>query len=214
MALRAIEPTTTVSTASAVEVAGRPAYELVLTPKDSQTLISAVKIAVDGETSAPLRVQVLGADAKTVAEVAYESVDFTAPEARYFTFNPPAGAKVTEKGTVEAPAAKKPSKADREAAQAKLDEARDHTQVVGIGVEQRRGGGRAGIGEQRPADHVPQLAPDGPGTAGLAGAGRDRVLRGADRRRPRRRGRGAAAAALRRPGEVTPGVPAHDGGRG
>ena len=133
MALRAIEPTTTVSTASAVEVAGRPAYELVLTPKDSQTLISAVKIAVDGETSAPLRVQVLGADAKTVAEVGYDSVDFTAPEARYFTFNPPAGAKVTEKGTVAKPAAKKPSKADREAAQAKLDAARDQTKVVGTG---------------------------------------------------------------------------------
>jgi outer membrane lipoprotein-sorting protein len=116
MALKAIDPTTTVSTASAVEVAGRPAYELVLTPKDQQTLITSVKIAVDGTTSAPLRVQVLGAEAKTVAEVAFESVDFTAPEARWFTFNPPAGTKVTEKGTVEAPAAKKPSKADREAA--------------------------------------------------------------------------------------------------
>lgn len=130
-ALEAVGPSTVVSTDSAVEVAGRPAYELLLTPKDDRTLISAVTIAVDSETSAPLRVQVLGDAAQTVAEVAFDSVDFAVPDAEQFAFNPPPGAEVTEKGTVEAP--EKPSKADRAAAQKKAAEVRDDTEVVGSG---------------------------------------------------------------------------------
>ena len=48
--LAALEPTTTVSTDSAVTVADRAAYELVLDPNDDDTLISQVRIAIDGET--------------------------------------------------------------------------------------------------------------------------------------------------------------------
>ena len=43
--LKMLEPTTTVTSDSSVEVAGRPAYELVLDPNDSTTLISQVRIA-------------------------------------------------------------------------------------------------------------------------------------------------------------------------
>ena len=60
--LKALEPTTTVTSDSSVEVAGRPAYELVLDPNDSNTLISQVRIAIDGDTKMPLRVQVFGTD--------------------------------------------------------------------------------------------------------------------------------------------------------
>ena len=56
--LTAVEPTTTVTVGSAEQVAGRPAYELVLEPKDPLTTVETVRIAVDGETSVPLRVQV------------------------------------------------------------------------------------------------------------------------------------------------------------
>ena len=94
--LKALEPTTTVTTDSAVEVAGRPAYELVLDPNDSGTLISQVRLAVDGDTKLPLRVQVFGPDNKIVFEVGYTSVDFTRPDDAEFVFNPPPGAKVTE----------------------------------------------------------------------------------------------------------------------
>ena len=94
--LKALEPTTTVTSDSAVEVAGRPAYELVLDPNDSNTLISQVRIAIDGDTKLPLRVQVFGTDNKIVFEVAYTSVDFTRPDDAEFVFNPPPGAKVTE----------------------------------------------------------------------------------------------------------------------
>jgi outer membrane lipoprotein-sorting protein len=94
--LKALEPTTTVTSDSAVEVAGRPAYELVLDPNDSNSLISQVRIAIDGETKLPLRVQVFGPDNKIVFEVAYTSVDFARPDDAEFVFNPPPGAKVTE----------------------------------------------------------------------------------------------------------------------
>ena len=130
-ALKAIDSSTVVSTDSAVEVAGRAAHELVLTPEDDRTLISAVRIAVDGETSTPLRVQVLGEQAQTVAEVAFESVDFAVPGADRFTFTPPPGATVTEKGTLEAP--ERPSKAERAEAEQKAEEVREDTEVVGSG---------------------------------------------------------------------------------
>jgi outer membrane lipoprotein-sorting protein len=123
--LKALEPTTTVTSDSAVEVAGRPAYELIVDPNDSNTLISQVRIAIDGDTKLPLRVQVLGTDNKTVFEVAYTSVDFTRPDDAEFVFNPPPGAKVTE----IKPSDQTPSPQDR-----KQDEAaRKATKVVGSG---------------------------------------------------------------------------------
>jgi hypothetical protein len=48
--LKALEPTTTVTSDSSVEVAGRAAYELVLDPNDANSLISQVRIAIDGDT--------------------------------------------------------------------------------------------------------------------------------------------------------------------
>ena len=111
--LKALEPTTTVTSDSSVEVAGRAAYELVLDPNDANSLISQVRIAIDGETKVPLRVQVFGTDNKIVFEVAYTSVDFTRPDDAEFVFNPPPGAKVTE----IQPSDKAPSPQDREQAQ-------------------------------------------------------------------------------------------------
>ena len=113
--LKALEPTTTVTSDSSVEVAGRPAYELVLDPNDSNSLISQVRIAIDGETKMPLRVQVFGTDNKIVFEVAYSSVDFTRPDDAEFIFNPPPGAKVTEIH----PSDQTPSARDRKQAEAR-----------------------------------------------------------------------------------------------
>ena len=123
--LKALEPTTTVTTDSSVEVAGRAAYELVLDPNDVSTLIGQVRIAIDGETKLPLRVQVFGTDSKIVFEVAYTSVDFTRPDDAEFVFNPPPGAKVTE----IQPSDQTPSAQDRKQA----EDARNATTVVGTG---------------------------------------------------------------------------------
>jgi outer membrane lipoprotein-sorting protein len=122
--LKELQPTTTVTTDSLVEVAGRPAYELVLEPNDSNTLISQVRLAIDGDTKIPLRVQVFGTDNKIVFEVAYTSVDFTRPDDSEFVFNPPPGAKVTEVQPSPTPNAE-----DRKQA----DEAKNASKIIGTG---------------------------------------------------------------------------------
>jgi len=122
--LKTLGPTTTVTTDSDVEVAGRPAYELVLEPKDANTLIKQVRIAVDGDTKLPLRVQMFGTDNKIVFEVAYTSIDFTRPDDSEFVFNPPPGAKVTEVQPSESPSAQ-----DRQRA----EEAKNATKIIGSG---------------------------------------------------------------------------------
>lgn len=95
--LASLDPSTTVSVNSAVEVAGRAAYELVLRPKDNRSLLTEARIAVDGETRSPLRVQVIGQDQRTVLDVGYTDVDFTPPADSTFEFTPPPGSELTEK---------------------------------------------------------------------------------------------------------------------
>jgi outer membrane lipoprotein-sorting protein len=96
-ALAAIDPTTTVVVDRTARVAGRAAYQLLLTPKDTRSLIGSVRIAVDSATSVPLRVQIFAADATSPAfEVGFTSVSFNVPSASVFDFVPPAGATVEE----------------------------------------------------------------------------------------------------------------------
>ncbi|WP_207406376.1 hypothetical protein [Rathayibacter sp. SD072] len=96
--LASIDPTTTVAVGSDVEVAGRDAYELVLTPRDGTTLVGSVTVSIDGETGLPLGVAVTARGGTAPAfSVAYSSIDFDAPDAAMLTFTPPAGAEVTEK---------------------------------------------------------------------------------------------------------------------
>ncbi|PPI36468.1 MULTISPECIES: DUF2092 domain-containing protein [unclassified Rathayibacter] len=95
--LAAIDPTTTVAVGSDVSVAGRDAYELVLTPRDGGTLVGSVTVSVDGETGLPLGVAVTARGGTAPAfSVAYTSIDFSTPDASLFSFTPPAGAEVTE----------------------------------------------------------------------------------------------------------------------
>ena len=119
MALAALNPTTSVTTAGSAVVAGRNAYELVLTPKDSGTLVAQVRIAVDAKRHVPLRVQVYSTKAANPAfEVGFTSVDFARPDASRFAFNPPPGTKVSESSiTPEAPGAGQ-QKGARDAAKA------------------------------------------------------------------------------------------------
>lgn len=97
--LAAISGTTEVTTDGTAEVAGRPAYELVLKPKDPASTIGEIRLAVDGETSLPLRTQVFGVGQSDVAfEIAFARVIFETPPAEHFTFTPPQGVTVTEMG--------------------------------------------------------------------------------------------------------------------
>jgi outer membrane lipoprotein-sorting protein len=129
LALKELGGTTDVSTTGVAKVAGRPVYELVLTPKQSDTLIDRVAIAVDAETSVPLRVQVFSTQLQDPAfEVGFTNVDFATPDASLFAFTPPPGATVTEHA-----AADHVAKPDDPAAQ--LDGAARPT-VVGTGWSQ------------------------------------------------------------------------------
>ncbi|GAA2903480.1 hypothetical protein Acy02nite_28880 [Actinoplanes cyaneus] len=106
-ALAAIDPTTKVQTTGAAEVAGRDAYELVLSPKDADSLVGQVRLAIDAEQHIPLRVEVYAKGAaKPAVRVAFDSISFSVPDAEQFTFNPPPGAKIDEMGTPSADAAK------------------------------------------------------------------------------------------------------------
>ena len=78
-------------------LAGRAAYELVLTPKQTGSLLSSVRIAVDGTEHVALRVQVFAGDrADPVAAIGFTEVEFATPAATEFAFTPPKEATVTE----------------------------------------------------------------------------------------------------------------------
>jgi outer membrane lipoprotein-sorting protein len=92
-----LEPSSGLSVDSSVRVAGRPAYDLVLTPKVGDTLIGSVSIAVDAQTGLPLRVEIDARGQKTPAvSVGFTSLDLSTPSASLFNFSPPAGATVKE----------------------------------------------------------------------------------------------------------------------
>jgi outer membrane lipoprotein-sorting protein len=96
-ALALIDPTTTVSTTGAAKVAGRDAYELVLSPKDTASLVGQVRLAIDAEHHIPLRVDVYAKNAtKPAVRVAFQQISFAVPDAEQFAFNPPPDTKVTE----------------------------------------------------------------------------------------------------------------------
>jgi outer membrane lipoprotein-sorting protein len=95
--LARLKSSSTVTVGDDVRVAGRPAYDLVLTPKVTDTLIGSVSIAVDAETGLPLQVQVDARGQKTPAvSIGFSTLDLSTPDAPLFEFTPPAGATVTE----------------------------------------------------------------------------------------------------------------------
>jgi outer membrane lipoprotein-sorting protein len=95
--LARVGPTTAVSVDSNVTVAGEAAYQLVLAPKSSRSLVGQVRIAIDARNNVPMRVQVFARGAQSPAiQVGFTSVSFVRPAAANFAFRPPAGAKVTQ----------------------------------------------------------------------------------------------------------------------
>jgi outer membrane lipoprotein-sorting protein len=96
-ALAAIDPTTAVVVDRTARVAGRAAYQLQLSPKDTRSLIGSVQIAIDAATSVPLRLQIFAAGATSPAfQVGFTSVSFNVPNESIFEFVPPAGATVEQ----------------------------------------------------------------------------------------------------------------------
>jgi outer membrane lipoprotein-sorting protein len=102
-ALALIGKTTTVTVDNSTVVAGRAAYELVLSPKGTGSLIRSVRIAVDGSTHVPLRVEIDSVKTTTPAfSVGFTSVDFGQPDNAEFSFTPPPGTTVNGDNTAAA----------------------------------------------------------------------------------------------------------------
>jgi hypothetical protein len=95
-ALAQVGPSTRVTTESNVTVAGQAAYQLVVAPRTSQSLIGKVTIALDAQhLTVPLRVQVFARGATSPAfQIGYTSISFVAPAAANFSYTPPPGAHV------------------------------------------------------------------------------------------------------------------------
>jgi len=95
-ALAEVGPSTRVTTESNVTVAGQAAYQLVVAPKSSQSLIGKVTIALDAQhLTVPLRVQVFARGTSSPAfQIGYTSISFVAPAAANFNYTPPPGAHV------------------------------------------------------------------------------------------------------------------------
>ncbi|HYH29005.1 MAG TPA: outer membrane lipoprotein carrier protein LolA [Pseudonocardia sp.] len=97
-ALAALRPTSDIRVDGTAEVAGRPAYELVLAPKSSErTLLREVRVAVDSEHRMPLRLTVLATGSSEPAlQVGFTDIEFGPQDPELFTFTPPPGATVEE----------------------------------------------------------------------------------------------------------------------
>lgn len=95
-ALATLRTSSEVRVDGTAEVAGRPAYELVLTPAASErTLLREVRLAVDAEKRVPLRLTVLANGSTEPAfELGFTDLTFGQQDAALFSFTPPPGAEV------------------------------------------------------------------------------------------------------------------------
>lgn len=95
--LKAVDPTTKVTTGKTAKVAGRDAYELVLAPKDARSRVDQIRLAIDAKEHVPLRVQAYAkGNGKPALEIKFEQISFAKPEESQFSFVAPRGTKVTE----------------------------------------------------------------------------------------------------------------------
>jgi outer membrane lipoprotein-sorting protein len=96
-ALKAVDATTSVTVDGTAQVAGRDAYRLVVEPKQKDSTVGSITIAVDAKTGTPLKFTLSpAAGGAAVVDAGFTQVSFAKPDASTFDFTPPKGAKVTE----------------------------------------------------------------------------------------------------------------------
>ncbi|WP_346958513.1 hypothetical protein [uncultured Arthrobacter sp.] len=147
--LATLDRSSDVSVGADVEVAGRAAYRLVLTPRSSTTLLASVAVSVDGQSGMPLGVELRArGQAEPAFSVAFTKLSLEAPDAAIFQFSPPPGATVKELPVPDHKAAgakERPGPATKAPAAA----ARDKAKISGTGWESI---------VELPAGTVPQAA--------------------------------------------------------
>jgi outer membrane lipoprotein-sorting protein len=94
--LTAVGPTTSVTSGPTTTVAGQDAYQLVVAPKDSRSLVGRVVVQIDAQhPGVVLGVQLFARGAANPAfQTGFTSITFAAPPASTFAFTPPNGASV------------------------------------------------------------------------------------------------------------------------
>ena len=94
--LTAVGPSTSVRSGPTTTVAGQAAYQLVIAPRDSRSLVGRVVIELDAQhPGVPLGVQVFAKGVGSpVFQTGFTSITFGAPPASTFAFTPPKGATV------------------------------------------------------------------------------------------------------------------------
>ena len=98
-ALAAITPSTRVTVAQNLWVAGRSSYTLTLTPRTNATLVGRVEVSVDSARRLPLRVAVYARGARSPAVwSAFTRIGFGPLDPKLFRFAPPPGATVRQGG--------------------------------------------------------------------------------------------------------------------
>jgi len=96
MLVDAVRSTSSVTVDGTAEIAGRPAYDLVLSPAPTErTLLREVRVAVDEQTRMPLRLDVLTNGATEPAlRIGFTDLDVEPQDPGLFTFTPPTGVAV------------------------------------------------------------------------------------------------------------------------
>lgn len=157
-ALKAVGKSTRVSVDRTATVAGQSAYQLVLSPRSSGSLIGRVNIAIDASNNVPLRVQVFARGGQAPAfQVGYTQVSFVRPAAANFAFAPPPHAKV-KTVTLPAEGHGKPSAAQQKAASQVQVIGKDWLSVAVLPasvLSQVTGGSTAGSAGQMAQSAVP-----------------------------------------------------------
>lgn len=140
-ALAKLQPTSVITVDGTAEVAGRPVYDLVLTPKPTErTLLREVRIAVDAQERVPLQLTVLAQGSSTPAlQVGFTDLTFGPQDASRFTFTPPEGATVTD-------AAARPNAAAKPDAPTVVGDGWDTVAVEKLPAQQNGGKDLAGLG--------------------------------------------------------------------
>jgi outer membrane lipoprotein-sorting protein len=97
-ALAKLRPTSVISVDGTSDVAGRPAYDLVLAPASTErTLLREVRVAVDAEHRVPLRLTVLATGSTDPAlQIGFTDIEFGPQDPELFRFTPPPGAKIED----------------------------------------------------------------------------------------------------------------------
>ncbi|MEJ2885987.1 LolA family protein [Actinomycetospora aeridis] len=98
-AIATLRQTSTVAVDGTAEVAGRAAYQLVLTPQPTErTLLREVRVAVDAESRLPLQLTVLAqGSGEPALQVGFSEITYGPQDPALFTFTPPPGTTVRER---------------------------------------------------------------------------------------------------------------------